>query len=162
RPLAAGLIAWLLTGAATAAEVKILLPLGRNAYQTNEWIDVSVSRSAPQALPASDLVLTLSGADGSRVSATFAVPGVAVWGKEARGVEPLHVNGWLRRPGRYTVEGAVAGGSGKADIEVYSHVRQSSFRLINWGRAGKLAEKQVQGEDSLGFNLFYGHGAGDD
>ena len=44
-----------LTGPAAAAEIKILLPLGRTAYQTNEWIDVSVVRSSATALPAAPL-----------------------------------------------------------------------------------------------------------
>jgi hypothetical protein len=48
-----------------AAEVKLLLPLGRTAYQTNEWIDVSVVRSGDEALKKSDLKLTLTGTDGS-------------------------------------------------------------------------------------------------
>ncbi len=49
-----------------------------------------------------------------------------------------------------------------ATIEVYSHIRQSSFRLINWGRAAKPEEQLIQGEDNLGFNLFYGHYGTDD
>jgi hypothetical protein len=153
-----------LTAAASlpAAEVQVLLPLGRTAYQTNEWIDVSVVRISPADLPASDLQLTLTGADGSKVASTFAVPAVPVRGKEARAVEHLHVNGWLLRPGKYAVEAAADGASGKAEIEVFNHVRQSSFRLISWGRAEKPAEKLIQGEDSLGFNLFYVPGRGDD
>lgn len=35
--------------AAHGAELKILLPQGRTAFPTNEWIDVSVVRSSPQA-----------------------------------------------------------------------------------------------------------------
>ena len=33
---------------APAAKLTILLPLGRNAYQTNEWIDVSIVRDVIQ------------------------------------------------------------------------------------------------------------------
>src|SRR5262249_47676288 len=163
RPGAAGLaLALLLAPAAGAAELKVLLPLGRTAYQTNEWIDVSVVRSAPQALARSDLKLTLAGRDGSRVAVSFAAPAVPLRGREARATEHLHVNGWLLRPGRYAVEAACDGATAKADIEVFSHLRQSSFRLINWGRADKPAEQLPQGEDSLGFNTFYGHYGGDD
>jgi hypothetical protein len=51
---------------------------------------------------------------------------------------------------------AVDGAKASADIEVFTHLRKSNFRLINWGRAaGK--DQLIQGEDSLGFNLFYGH-----
>src|SRR5205807_734886 len=78
--------------ASAAAEVKILLPLGRTAYQTNEWIDISVVRSSPQALEKSELKLSLTGKDGSIVSTTFAVPAVPVKDREARATEHLHVN----------------------------------------------------------------------
>ena len=43
----------ILTAASTlsAAELKLLLPQGRTAFGTNEWIDVSVVRSDAQPLP---------------------------------------------------------------------------------------------------------------
>ncbi len=157
-----GLIAYLLAvSTAGAAEVKLLLPLNRTAYQTNEWIDLAVVRRSPQPLPAALLVLTLTGADGSVIRSTFAAPALAVQGKEARGTEHLHLNGWLLRPGRYTVTATVNDASASATIDIYSHLRQSNFKLINWGRA-KGKEQLVEGENSLGFNLFYGHGTGDD
>jgi hypothetical protein len=144
-------------GAAAGAKLDLLLPLGRIAYQTNEWIDVSVVRSAGEALPKETLTLTLTGTDGSKIAATFALPA----SKENRATEHLHVNGWLLRPGKFTVEASAGGATASKEIEVVSHVRQSSFRLINWGRAQKQ-QQLVQGEDSLGYNLFYGHGTGDD
>ena len=51
-----------------AATLKLSLPLGRTAYQTNEQIDLCVVRSDAQALPAADLTLTLAAATaaGSR------------------------------------------------------------------------------------------------
>lgn len=145
-----------------AAELKVVLPLGRTAYQTNEWIDVSVVRRASEKLAESDLKLTLTSEDGSAITSTFAVPAVPVTGKEARATKHLHVNGWLLRPGKYVLEVASDGTTAKTNIEVYSHLRQSSFRLINWGRAKGAKEQLPQGEDSLGFNTFYGHYANDD
>jgi hypothetical protein len=148
---------------ASAADVKILLPLGRTAYQTNEWIYISVMRSDTKAIPASTLTLALKpmSFQGGDVSATFAVPAIAMSGKDARRVEHLHVNGWLLRPGKYQVavtsDGASAAGP---EIEVVSHVRQSSFRLVNWGRAQK-EQQLLEGEDSFGFNLYYGDESGD-
>jgi len=140
-----------LPAAAHAAKAEILLPLGRTVYQTNEWIDVSVVRSDAQALKSGDLVLTFTGADGSKFSSTFPVKAAA-----AQATEHLHVNGALLRPGKYTVEVAVDDAKASADIDVCTHLRKSDFRLINWGRAeGK--DQLVQGEDSLGFNLFYGN-----
>ena len=37
------------------------------------------------------------------------------------------------------------------------HVRQSSFKLLNWGRAKGKDQQAPQGENSLGYNIFYGH-----
>jgi hypothetical protein len=146
----------------SATDVKILLPLERGAYQTNEWIDISVVRSDKAALAAGTLSLTLRPRDftGGEVTASFDIPAVALQGKEARRVEHLHVNGWLLRPGKYKVEAAVGNDVGSAEIEVFSHVRQSSFRLVNWGRAQK-EQQQIEGEDSLGFNTYYGDEAKD-
>src|SRR5262249_26879006 len=45
-------------------------------------------------------------------------------------------------------------------IEVFSHVRRSSFKLINWGTS-KGKDQLPQGEPNLGYNLFYGHYADD-
>jgi hypothetical protein len=136
-----------------AAEVKIVLPLARKVYQTNERIDLSVVRSAKEALPAGDLVLTLRGADGSKLSFTFPVkkaePGASV--------EHLHVNGWLLRPGKYQVEATSDGASANSEIEVYGHLRRSTFRLIHW-KQGAGKGLVAQGEDNLGYNLYYGQG----
>ena len=159
--------------ALTAAEPQaskplvILQPLARTAYQTNEWIDLSVVRQAPQALSAGDLVLTLQGDDGSKLTFTFAVPAAAATrstgypGADARSTEHLHIDGWLLRPGHYKIEAAADGATAATELDVYSHVRKTSYRLINWGTA-QGAQQLVEGEDSLGFNLFYGGGRGDD
>jgi hypothetical protein len=144
---------------ATAAEVKIHLPLGRTAYQTNEWIDISVIRSDTKPLPAGTLTLSLkpTSFQGGEVTATFEVPAVALNGKDARRVEHLHVNGWLLRPGKYEIEARLSEPEALATvpIEIHSHIRQSSFKLINWGRAQKDPQL-LQGEDSFGFNTYYG------
>lgn len=147
---AMGISAW-----ASAAEVAVFLPLHRAAYQTNEWIDVSVARSDAQALPAGKLTLTLAGADASRLTFTFDAKAVPARKDGARAVEHLHVNGRLLRPGKYTIEAAVDGAKGDAHIEVYSHLRRSNFRLVDWGSSGKGIEQTILGEDSMGFNLLY-------
>jgi hypothetical protein len=144
-----------------AAEVKIVLPLNRTAYQTNEWIDVSVVRQNTQPLTAGDLALHVQSADGSDLTFTFPVPAAALEGGSARRTEHLHLDGRLLRPGHYTLEATADGATAKADIDVFSHLRKSSFRLISWGRAAK-EQQLVEGEDSLGFNLFYGNPGGDD
>jgi hypothetical protein len=154
-------LACLLTPAAPAAELKLLLPLGRTAYQTNEWIDVSVLRQATQPLSGGDLTLHAAGADGSRLSFTFPVPAVPVEKGTARRTEHLHLDGRLLRPGHYTLEASADDATAKAEVDVFSHLRKSSFKLVSWGRATK-EQQLVEGADGLGFNLFYGNPSGDD
>jgi hypothetical protein len=143
------------SAAGARADVKIVLPLQRTAYQTNERIDVDVVRGDAKPLAAGDLVLKVRGTDGSALAFTFPVK--ASGGAPARAVEHLHLSGWLLRPGKYALEAECDGATAKADIEVHSHVRRTSFKLINWGRAKGAGEQLPQGEGSLGYNLFYGH-----
>ena len=143
------LLAVISAAAATAAELRLNLPLNRTAYQTNERIDLTVTRPAAGA---GDLRLTLSGADGSVMSFTFPV---------TRITEHLHVNGALLRPGKYTVEVADGAATDQTTIELFSHIRQSSYRLVNWGRAQDPQDQLPQGEAGFGYNLFYAHYAND-
>src|SRR6185437_1259288 len=113
---------------ALAANVSIILPLHRVAYQTNEWIDVSVVRSDAAAIPAGNLTLTVSGEDASKMVFTFPVKAIAVEGKDARATEHLHLNGRLIRPGKYTIEASADGATATTNIEVYSHIRRSDFK----------------------------------
>ena len=57
--------------------MKLSLPLGRTAYQTNEQIDLCVVRSDAEALPAADLNLALATGDGSRIALVFPVAAAA-------------------------------------------------------------------------------------
>ncbi len=154
-------VALAIASPSSAAELSIRLPLGRTAYQTNEGIDLAVVRSNTGPLAAGELVLTLSGEDGSRMA--FSFPAAAAAAKEgaARRTEHLHVNARLLRPGRYTIEAAADGVAARTQIEAYTHLRRSSFKLVNWGRAQK-EQQLAEGEDDLGFNVFYGHYAADD
>jgi hypothetical protein len=147
------LVAW---AAEAEAKVELRFPLGRTVYQTNEDVHLAVLRSADQALKAGNMVLTLAGDDGSRMEFTLAAPAVALSGNDARATEHVYLNGLMLRPGHYAVEVAADGESAKAEIDVCSHLRRSSYRLICWGQA-KGKDQLVEGEDSLGFNLFYGH-----
>ena len=137
--------------------------LHRTAYQTNEWIDVSVVRSDAAALPAGNLTLTVSGDDASKMVFTFPVKAVAVEGADARATEHLHLNGRLIRPGKYVVEASADGATATTSIEVYTHLRRTDFKLIDWGSTTSGKEQTVIGQDSMGFNLiFYGHLSPDD
>ena len=147
--------AMLAAAQAQAAELKIIAPFGRAAHQTNEQIELAVVRSDTKPLAEGRLTLTLTGADGSRAACVFAVKGAALRGNEARATEHLRMNGWLLRPGRYTVEISADGASAQTEIEVYSHVRLSPFKLIDWGCRAKGAQQALLGERGLGFNLLY-------
>jgi len=159
--LAANALALLVGATAGAAELRLLLPLARTAYQTNETISLAVVRSSAEPLAAGNLVLNVTSTNGSKLSFTFAVPAVPVAGKDARATEHLHLNAWLLRPGSYVAEAACDGATASAAFDLFRHVRKSDFRLVNWGRA-KGAQGLVEGEDSLGFNLIYGHYTGND
>ncbi|MFC1806616.1 hypothetical protein ACFL09_06540, partial [Planctomycetota bacterium] len=125
----------LLSTCATGAELALVLPLARTAYQTNETIDLAVVRSSGAALAAGNLTLVVSGTDGSKMRFTFPVRAVPAIEGSARRTEHLHLNGWLMRPGHYAVEVGCDGAAAQTEIDVYSHIRKSSFRLIDWGRA---------------------------
>jgi hypothetical protein len=152
-----GLLPVLPAAQGPSAQLKILLPLGRVAYQTNEQIDLSVVRSSPDGLKKGTLDLTLNAADGSKLNFTFPVKAAA--GKPAVATENLHLNGYLLRPGKYTVRVTADGAAAQTEFEVQSHIRQSSFKLIDWGSRAAKHEQAVIGEDSMGFNLMmYAYG----
>ena len=142
-----------------AAQLQVLLPLERVAYQTNEQIAISVVRSDEAALPAAELTLTVTGDNASTL--VFSFPLKAVTTAPARTTEHYHINGWLLRPGKYTVEAAAHGATAAAPFEVYSHERRTSYKLINWGRAAGV-NQLPNGEDGFGFNLNYAHYGGHD
>jgi len=134
------------------AQLQLLLPLGRTAYQTNEFIHVAVARSAPEAQAAGDLGLSLSGDDGSKLAFTFPLAAAAAPGQ----IEHFQLNGWLLRPGHYALEAVFQGApaaAARTEIDVCSHVRKSTFTLADWGCRAAGPEQAVMGEDSMGFNV---------
>lgn len=155
-PAAAVAAALFAVASASAAQLQVLLPLGRTAYQTNELIDLSVVRSDSAALTAGTLSLTLAGADASKLAFTFPTHPAALANGQARVTEHLHLNGWLMRPGTYTVTVASDGATANTTITLVSHVRQSTFKNITWGTQAQDIGLAFEGEDSLGFNLLEG------
>jgi len=139
-----------------AAKVELLLPLGRTAYQTDELIDLSVVRSDAQALPASPLTILLTGADGSKLTFTFDAAAVAAAGNGALTTEHYHLNGWLLRPGKYTVQVSVDGATAQKDIELFSHLRKTTFKLVHWSSRAQGDQHIGEGDDGMGFNVIYG------
>jgi hypothetical protein len=155
--LTIGLLQALTPLPAGAAELKVLLPLGRVAYQTNEWIDVSVVRTSADGLKDGTLVLTLTGTDGSKLDFTFAARSAT--GKPAVATEHLHLNGALLRPGKYRLDVAGEGTTATTTLEVCSHLRGSSFKTTDWASHAAKHEHATLGEDSMGFNLMlYAYG----
>ena len=146
---------WLAALPAQAAKAQVLLPLNRTAYQTNEQIDIAVVRSDAQALPAGVLTLTVTGADASKMVFTFPVGAVPVANNEARATENLHVNGWLLRPGAYTVDVTADGATAQAKFTVYSHVRKSLYKTVHWG-GSRNDQMLAEGVDGMGFNVAMG------
>ncbi len=153
--LLAALAGWLAGADCARADLQILLPLARKAYQTNEVIDLAVVRSGAAALPAGDLHLTVAGQSGSRAVFEFPLGTAAMVGPDARDTVHLHLNGWLLRPDKYGLEVAADGQTATAEIDVRSHQRQTSFKLIQWGSRAAKAEQGILGEQSLGLNLIY-------
>jgi hypothetical protein len=143
---------------AEAAEVRIALPQERTNFQTNETINLAVVRSDAADLAAGTMSVNLSGQDGSKLAFTF--PTAAVQAADGKAVATEHVNiaGQLLRPGAYTIEVQADGASASATINVFSHVRRSTFRVINWGSPKTAEDQQIQGEWSLGYNLMYSAG----
>jgi hypothetical protein len=130
-----------------AAQVKVGFALERDVYQTNETIPVFILRGGAP-LAAGTLTVALVGGDGS--SASFAFPVVASAGARS---EHLNFDARLLRPGDYTATIAVDGQSAALPFAVTSHVRRSSYRIVNWGSRAKGAQHATQGEHSLGYNL---------
>jgi len=158
RRLAILSLALIALNAAHAAELKVVLPSGRAAYQTNEMIDVSVIVSDAGALPATELVLMVTSKDGSRMAFSFPVAAVPAGENGARAVEHYRLNARLLRPGSYEVQAACHGAAASASFELFSHVRRSTFRLIDRGGVAKAEEQLGMGERGLGFNVLQGPG----
>ena len=138
-------------------DLQLILPLGRTAYQCNEFIPVSVLDRGAASRPAGEWVLTLGGEDGSRL--VFSFPGPLAGAAASGVVEHLRINGWLLRPGAYSVDVSCGGQGSRTNITVLSHLRRSDFKLINW-RQAQDKDQLGQGEDGLGFNLCYGNYGG--
>ncbi len=135
--------------------MKLLLPLGRVAYQTNESIELAVVRSDTKPLAAGPLRVHLAGPDGSAADLSIPVGAVPLAGADARTTEHLRLNGWLLRPGGYGIEVSCDGVNAQTNIEVHPHLRRSTFKIIDWGSRAKGAEQTLLGENSLGINLNY-------
>lgn len=142
---------------ARAADLQLLLPLGRTAYQTNEGIDLAVVRSNNAALPADTLTLALTSTDGS--VCTFAFPVAAV--AEGRTTDHLRVNGWLLRPGTYAVTARAHGAEARTEFSLHSHLRKSTFTLLDWGSRAQGQDIDGMGADGMGFNVLYANTLGD-
>ena len=138
-----------------AAQLSVRLPLGRTLYQSNEGIDLAVARSDAQPLAAGALNLKVTGADGSAMSFDFPIAAAAVADGQARAVEHLQLNGWLLRPGAYTLTVQADGASATTNLTVYSHIRQTTYKLIHWG-GSRNNQMLAEGVDGMGFNLAWG------
>jgi hypothetical protein len=143
-----------------ASALELHLPLGRVAYQTNEDIDLAVVLDGPSA-KADEISVTATAEQGGKLA--FVFPAHAA--KAERRTIFVRLNARLMRPGNYTVEVAAGGETKSAKIEIYSHIRKSSFRLVDWASHAKGEEQAALGEDGMGFNVLlasYGGLSADD
>jgi len=147
--LLVSLMALLPAAMVSAVELTLTFPQNRKVFQTNERIDVSVVRAGEGELPAGNLTLVLT---GEKTTMTF------VFGLKAgqgSATDHLHLSGWLIKPGAYTLTATMGDATDTADVDVFSHIRKSSYRLIHWN--GPSGEKlKGEGEDGMGFNLIFG------
>ena len=133
----------------SAVELKLHFPQGRSAFQTNEWINVSVVRTGEGALPAGNVTLVLAG-EGSNMTFVFGLQAGA-----GSATDHLHLNGWMIAPGSYTLTATLGDASDKANVDVFSHIRRSTYKTIHWwGPRGE--EMKGEGDEGLGFNLMFG------
>jgi len=139
---------------AVASELKLTFPQGRSAFQTNELIGVSVVRTADGDLPAGNVTLVLEG-EKTKATIVFGLKAASAVDGNASATDHLHLNGWLIKPGNYTLTATMGDVADKADIEMYSHIRKSTYRTIHWGGPHGEAMKG-EGENGLGFNLNMG------
>ncbi|MFP4027777.1 MAG: hypothetical protein ACLFWL_08310 [Candidatus Brocadiia bacterium] len=158
KRIGAGLLlvifALIISPPARAAEVQIVLPENRKAYQTNERIDLAVVRTSRENLPEGELMVRLRDEGSGQISFTFPVESVAAVDGQARTTEHVRLNGWLLRPGHYDVSVSVDGATAEVGIDVFSHERYSSYKLIAWsGVKGKQYLKL--GRDGYGFTMVY-------
>ena len=143
---------------AYAAEVALNFPLNRTVLQTNESVPIAVVRSDAAALAADSLTATVTGEDGGKMQFSFPVAAAAAAGDGgARATENFNLNARLLRPGKYTLQVGVNGVTAATPFEVYSHLRRSTYKLINWGTPVGAANQRVQGEadGGLGYNVMY-------
>ena len=140
----------------SAAEIALTLPHGRSAYQTNEIIPIALHRSDTRLIPAGELLLRLQGPGGSSIAFTFPLKAVPVQEENARAIEHVQLNGYLLRPGNYALIAECDGAQAQAVFEIVSHVRRSTFRLVDWGTDIQPGDLPAMGEHSLGFNTILG------
>jgi hypothetical protein len=138
-----------------SATLELSLPLGRTAYQTNEQIDLCVVRRGAEALAAAELKLALAADDGSRIALVFPVAR-AEGAKRTSATEHLHLNGWLLRPGHYKITATLGDATASTEIDIFSHLRRSTFKTIDWGCRVQGPDMAILGEDGMGFNLLLG------
>jgi len=149
--LLVALVAMLPVSMAWAAEMKLAFPQNRKTFQTNEMIDVSVVRTGEGALPAGNVTLVLTG-ENSKMTFVFGLQAGA-----GSATDNLHLNGWMIKPGSYTLTAAMGDLKAEAaSFDVFSHVRKSTYKTIHWGGPRDDAGMTGEGENGLGYNIMMG------
>ena len=148
--LLVALVAALPTTMSWAAELKLMFPQNRKTFQNNELIQVSVLRTDDGALPAGNVTLVLTG-EGSTMTFVFGLKA-----GDGSATDNLHLNGWMLKPGTYTLTATMGGQKDEANFDVFNHIRKSSYKVIHWGGPRDEAGMVGEGEEGLGYNLMMG------
>ena len=142
------------SSSAKAAQLQLLLPLDRAEYQTNETIDVSAVRSDTQALAAGSLVMTVTGADASKMTFTFPVAAAPLVGTSARHTENLHLNGYLLLPGHVHCRCCLRTALRRQRSSPFISQRARAYVQDDpLGRSGWRCYAVPEGENGAGFNV---------
>jgi len=143
-----------------AVDVSIVMPLKatdaieRSNYQTNERIEVSVIRKDNDDIPAGIMNITLTSDNNSTLSFDFPVLSVKAIDGIAAKTEIVYLNGYLLAPGKYTLTTTVNGVNKSREINVYSHIRNSTYKTIWWWGPNDDAGYQLAKDFNI--NIFLG------
>ena len=102
-------------GEAEQTLLRIFFPQERAVFATNEYIHLSIMRRS-EAAAAGTLTLTLSGPQTGKITCEFTLNA-----SPAGRVEHFFLNGFLLRPGQYTLQAKIGEQTASADFTVCSH-----------------------------------------
>jgi len=135
--------------------LEIIFPLKRTSFQTNELIYFSVVSN--NDVLGNGLKVRIKGDDGSLLDSFFIPQFLTPGRNKSTKVEHFVINGSLLKPGHYTIEVEKDSQIAKKEFDIFSHIRRTSYKLIDWGSFADGEQLVYLGERNLGFNLVLGN-----